>query len=295
MITLRNNKLEVEIMKQGVTFVSFKSLSDGVNITTAFNSKEAYDVNGVYLGALIGPLAGRTSPNRYGSNLDVNNPPNHLHGGKNGLHLKVFDVEQTDTKAIFTLNDDGVYYEINVSLEDDTLLLDMKATPSQARRLNLTNHMYFNLLNEENLDNHQVELIAEKVSYVTEDILNVGNLVAVKDTAFDLNKKTSVKDILSRTNEQFEITRHIDHSYLANKVRLFAKNKTLSIEATAPAMHLYFGNYLEGSGIDSKGRDIQNHQSLAIEPQYFPNDIDLPEYTKDKPFHETIKYTYTIK
>lgn len=295
MITLSNETLEVEILEQGVTIVSFKHKKDNINITTRYQDIASYKDNPLYLGALIGPLAGRTAPDRYGYVLDINDPPNQLHGGTKGLHSQIFNVlKVSSSQAIFTLTKDDVDYEIKTSLEDNTLLIDMKATPQSPTRINLTNHMYFNLLGENSLENHFVTLKADKVSLHNASMQNDGNLITVKDTAFDLNQKTNISTLLKRDHDQFHMTRHIDHSYKAQSVTLETDHKSLTVEGTSPYMHLYFGNFFDEAHRDEHGRLIKNHASVAIESQYVPNDIDMPEYDAKHPYHESIRYTLNI-
>lgn len=294
MVTLNNGILEIEVLEQGVTIKSFKNLSDNINITTAYQNLEDYEKNPLYLGALIGPLAGRTAQNRYGELLEINNAPNQLHGGSDGLHSQIFTVrDKTKTEATFELNHKEVEYSINLSLEKNNLILDMQAIPKTDKRINLTNHMYFNLLGEDNLDQHTVLLQADKVSLHNDNMQNDGNLLDVKDTVFDLNEDQKVKDLLMKTHPQFEMTRHIDHSFLANEVTLTAGQKTLKVKATAPYMHLYFANYFDEQAIGESGLPLKNYSAIAIEAQYVPNDIDMPIYNKDKIYHETITYTLT--
>lgn len=294
MITLRNDFLEVKILKLGVTFVSFKSLQDDINIITAYKEHENYKVNDPYLGSLIGPLAGRTKPGSYGLDLDINNPPNHLHGGKNGLNLCMFDVEAKEDEAIFTKLHQDVFYTITVALKDNQVVLDLKATPQKELPINLTNHMYFNLLGENDLKNHTIQLKADKYSSISEAKLNTYDLRDVSNSVFDLRETKEVMDLINRTHPQFEITRHIDHSFKASEVVLNAHHKTLKIKATMPFMHLYFANYFDEGFIDEKGRKAKNHASIAIEPQYLPNDQNMPRYDETHPYHETITYTLSV-
>lgn len=297
MITLSNDILELKILKRGVTFTSFKHLKDNLNIITAYQNIEDYEDNsGPYLGALVGPLAGRTEPNQYGLDLDINNPPNHLHGGTNGLSFTDFDAEVKDNKAIFKTHHNHVAYEITVSLDENKVILDMKATPDVEKDavLNLTNHMYFNLQGTNDLNEHQIKLEADKVSYLNEKMLNTYNLQDVTDTVFDLREYQDLSVLLNKTHPQFDISRHIDHSFYANKVKLKADTKELTVEAKAPFMHLYFANYFDENFIDEHGRKAKNHASIAIEPQYLPNDLDMKVYTSDNPYHETITYTLDI-
>ena len=295
MITLRNDFLELKILKKGVTFVSFKTLKDDINIITSYKDIDEFDNDrGPYLGALIGPLAGRTHVNQYGLNLDANNGPNHLHGGFDPLSEVEFEVDATEEDAVFTGTHQNVAYTVKVFLEDETVVLDLHAIPQEKTPLNLTNHMYFNLLGENDLNHHFVKLDADYYSFVNENLLSTNTLMSVTDSVFDLREGAYVKDLLIQDHPQFKRTRHIDHSFKTNTLTLKTDHKTLKVQATMPYMHMYFSNYFDESFIDEHGRLAKNHAAIAIEPQYLPNDIDMPMYDKDAPYHETIRYTVSF-
>ncbi|HZJ87250.1 MAG TPA: aldose epimerase [Erysipelothrix sp.] len=295
MIVLKNEFIELKILKKGVTFVSFKTLKDNINIITSYKDIEAYDKDrGPYLGALIGPLAGRTHVNQYGLTLDANNGPNHLHGGFNPLSEVCFDVEENESSAVFTALHLDVYYRIIVRLDKTSVVLELYASPRTSSPINLTNHMYFNLLGENHLDAHRIKLNADFYSYVNENMLSTNTLMSVTDSVFDLRNGSDLKDILSQDHPQFKRTGHIDHSFKTNELELKAGHKTLNIKATMPYMHLYLANYFDESFVDEHGRLAKNHASIAIEPQYLPNDIDMPFYDETNPYQEKITYTITF-
>lgn len=291
MVTLSNGIIEVKILPRGVTFASFKLLEDNINIISAYNDLKGYEENDVYLGSTIGPLAGRTAKGMYGLDLDLNDGNHHLHGGKEGISNQVFDVESKGDCAVFKLIHQEIKYEVKVSLKEHDLKIDFYAKPSTNRPINMTNHMYFNLLGEKNLDNHTLQVEADRVSLHSDKMLNEGNYVNVEKTVFDLREESKLSEVLSKDHNQFEITRHIDHTFLGNKLIIKAKQKSLKIEGSMPGIHVYLSNYFDESFVDEYGRKARNHSAIAVEPQYVPNDIAMPIYSKDKLYKESIVYT----
>lgn len=293
MVTIKNEFIELEVLPLGVTFKTFKLLKDNVNIITAYEDENLYKKNDVYLGACIGPLAGRTAQGMYGLELDKNNGEHHLHGGNNGISSQVFDVEETQDGAIFTLNNDSIDYSITISLRGHTVKIVFKAVPQIERPINMTNHMYFNLEGSDHIGNHQMQVKASKVSLHNTDMYNDGTFVDVEGSVFDLQEDRLLSELLKETHPQFLMTRHIDHSFLGQNLILKTKSKTLSIHGTMPAMHVYLSNFFDESFKDEKGRLAKNNTSIAVEPQYVPNDPKMPVYSKGNPYEETI--TYTLK
>src|SRR5215204_3571945 len=75
-------------------------LIDGVNVTPAFPDLDAYlsPTIATYHGATIGRYANRIAKGKFTLNneeynLPINNAPNHLHGGPDGFHNQVWEVE----------------------------------------------------------------------------------------------------------------------------------------------------------------------------------------------------------
>jgi aldose 1-epimerase len=72
-----------------------------VDVVLGLDSIEEYHTNTSYLGCVVGRVANRIENGCFslgGSEvrLDVNNEPNHLHGGRAGVHTKVWDVIEVE-------------------------------------------------------------------------------------------------------------------------------------------------------------------------------------------------------
>src|SRR5688572_700256 len=97
--TIANDKgMEVFFSNYGARIIAL--LVNGVNVTPLYPSLESYLSPEVapYHGATIGRYANRIARGTFTLNgekyhLPVNNPPNHLHGGPNGFHNQVWEVQ----------------------------------------------------------------------------------------------------------------------------------------------------------------------------------------------------------
>ncbi len=119
---LSNGKTEIKIITLGgtITEVNLGKGSKAANVTLAFKSLEDYETKnggpltpaphtGPYFGSLIGRFGNRIAGGEFTLNgqtycLDVNNGPNHLHGGVTGFNAVVWDV----TEVIETPDEVGI-------------------------------------------------------------------------------------------------------------------------------------------------------------------------------------------
>ncbi|MBK2402910.1 aldose epimerase [Erysipelothrix sp. strain 2 (EsS2-6-Brazil)] len=310
-ITLKTEEAEVKILTLGGTITSFK-LTDDLNVVTSFMNYEDYLNNSVYLGSCIGPLAGRTRDGVIHSdettlNLSQNNGKAHLHGGYEGLSTRNLTIKSLydDDEPIVVLKGDfnherdgypgNVRYEIIYRLDGSSLSVIYTATPSCSMPLNLTNHMYFDLLGHGDLSQHHLLVDADCVAYLDEDLCTDGTLIDVTDTVFDLRDNPSLESVLQGYHPQFQNTRHLDHNYQLigdKRVILSAMNKSLLIETSCPAVQIYFANYFDESFKNGHGQFALNHSAIAIEPEYLPGSC-VPWFSEENPYQEIT--TYTLK
>lgn len=310
-ITLKTECAEARILTLGATVTTFK-LNNDVNIVTSYRNYEDYINNAVYLGSSVGPLAGRTREGLIVTDdttlvLSQNNGSAHLHGGYAGISTRNFNIKSLydDEEPIVILEGDFnhetdgypglIHYEVIFRLEGSSLSISYTATPSVKMPLNLTNHMYFDLLGEGDLSNHHLCVEADAVAYLGQDLCSDGTLLDVSDTVFDLRHNPSLKEVLEGDHEQFQYTRHLDHNYQLNgdkTVVLSARDKTLTIETTCPAVQIYYANYFDETFKNSLGRVATNHSAIAIEPEHLPGG-NVPWYSEKNPYQEVTTYTLT--
>lgn len=281
--TLENKFLKVEFLNLGAIIkkIEFKDK----NVVLGYEDIEKYRENPAYLGAVIGRAAGRIKDgllklDNTEYQLDKNNNGNNLHGGKNSISHRFWNVQNIENGLCFSIkssNLDNGYpanIEIKVSyiLNNNELLIKYFVTTDNLTYLNLTNHSYFNLSGDSD-------------NTIYEDILKIDSnyLIGINENSipcetinldsniFDFREDKKLKEFFKADNEQKTIANNgIDHPYVFNKEigKLEIKNLEsgikMSVETNNPAVVIYTANYLQDIG-------FKKHSAICFETQEVPN------------------------
>ena len=281
--TLENKFLKVEFLNLGAIIkkIEFKDK----NIVLGYEDIEKYRENPAYLGAVIGRTAGRIKDGLLKLDdteyqLDKNNNGNTLHGGKNSISHRFWNVQNIENGLCFSIkssNLDNGYpsnIEIKVSyiLNNNELLIKYFVTTDNLTYLNLTNHSYFNLsgdsdntIYEDILKIDSNYLIGINENSIPCETINLDNNI------FDFREDKKLKEFFKADNEQKTIANNgIDHPYVFNKEigKLEIKNLEsgikMSVETNNPAVVIYTANYLQDIG-------FKKHSAICFETQEVPN------------------------
>ena len=305
---LRNRDLEIGISNYGCTVVNIfapDSSGNKKNIVTGFNNLEAYTKPHPHFGCIVGRFANRISNSNFlldGKQifLSMNEPPNHLHGGNNGFHRKVWKVEKiiretTQAGIVFSyLSKDGEEgYPGNLTAtvtylltEDNRLVIHCAAVTDQPTIVNMTNHSYFNLSGFEMPDiyNHQLQIFSDY--YTTKNEINTssGKIEPVKNTPMDFSKPKFIGEEihLMTTDNGYEYNYVLsfpsEEMTLAAILREPVSGRKLEVFTNAPGIQLYTSNWLDGSIIGAQGIPYQQHAAVALETQAIPDAPNHPAF-----------------
>ena len=305
---LENDNIRLGILNKGcaITEITLKDLS--LNTVLAYDELETFMKDPFTMNALVGNHAGRIKDACYKHNgleikLQANDGNNHLHGGDQGLSHLYFDIIEEKDCLLARLNHLDVTYQITYCLKGMQVEIEMLVIPKQETLLNLTQHTYFNLSNEKSIQNHYLTINANKVQALDETGVPSKNTIAVGETVFDFQRRKKIKEAIQGTHQQFAISKNIDHPYHTNYLVLESPDESISmtVESDAPVMVVYLANYFNDGVTRLKNRGLAcDHEAIAVEPQYLPNDVNLKQgpsqfFSEEKPFKRKITYTYTLK
>ncbi len=321
--------LVVEFMSLGGRVNSIIVPSDlGIyNMVVGYDSAEKAAKGDEYFGAICGRVANRIANGRFelegkSYQLAQNNGPNSLHGGPNGFHKKIWEVEKIEKEGtcgaykLSTTSPDGdenfpgeLKIEMIYSLNNDhEFEIDIKATTNKTTIVNLTSHPYFNLNGVGkglDISNHKLTVNAKEFTPLDENSIPTGELRSVEGTPMDLRKGVILKDLLNSDYEQIKQVGGIDHNWVIDKapgemglaMKLYSQHTAISLEmhTTQPGVQLYAGMHFDGSEIVHLSNKLNAFDGLAIEAQNFPDAINHSNFPNsvlkpDEVYHEKIMY-----
>ncbi|KAG8388044.1 hypothetical protein BUALT_Bualt02G0084200 [Buddleja alternifolia] len=304
---LKNGTMRVNISNYGCTITSlFVPDKDGKlgDVVLGFDTIERYQKGPCpYFGCIVGRVANRIKDGKFTLNgahhsLPINSPPNSLHGGRKGFDKVIWEVaeyNQSDNPSITFKyqSQDGeegypgdVFFTATYTLVNTTLKLDMEGvSKNKPTPISLAQHTYWNLAghNSGTILDHTIQIWANHLTPVDQNIIPTGEIMTVKGTPFDF---TTENEIGSRIHE---VGMGYDHNYVldcgdekfglkrAAKLKDPKSSRTMNLWTNAPGMQFYTANYV--NGIVGKGGAVyEKHSALCLETQGFPNAINQPNF-----------------
>lgn len=283
-----------------------------------------------YFGALIGRYGNRIAKGKFSLNgqdytLATNNGLNHLHGGKKGFNAVVWDALQPDSQTLVLtyLSADGEEgYPGNLQVKvtykltnQNELSITYEATTDKATVINLTHHSFFNLNGEGNgtINDHVLQINADRYTPVDEGLIPTGELAAVNGTPFDFRKPITIKQNLEAANNQLKYGKGYDHNFVLNKneanaagLTLAARiseplsGRTMEVWTNEPGLQFYGGNFLNGKDIGKASKPYLFRSAFCLETQHFPdspNKTNFPSTTLQpgEIYHSVCVYKFLIE
>ncbi|WP_434981584.1 aldose epimerase family protein [Daejeonia sp. YH14] len=331
--TLTNkNGMKVEIINYGGIVTSLTAPDKNgkyEDVVLGYTKPEDYfNGNPYYFGALIGRYGNRIANAQFildGKTYDIdrNDGPNSLHGGKEGFFARIWKAEPIENGANPALKltyvsadgEEGYPGTLSVAVtytltNEDALEISYEAETDKTTVLNLTNHSYFNLSGkfDQPVTDHELLLNADRFLPVNATLIPTGVLASVKGTPFDFTTSKLIGKDISTANEQLKIANGYDHCWVlnGNGMKTFAKvyhpatGRLMEVSTDQPGVQFYSGNFLDGKYDTKTGGKNNFRTGLCLETQHFPDAPNQPSFPSAvlKPgekYHTTTIYRFTVK
>ena len=309
--TMRNERgSEVQLCNVGASIVSVKFADRDGNIedvALGYKDPMSYFGDGAASGKTVGRVAGRIARGYMVIDgeeyrLEVNNGPNHLHGGAKGFANRYWEGRVETNRVVFSyVSEDmeqGYPGELVVETiydfdDEDNLEITFVAKSSKNTVLNLTNHLYWNLHGEgsdKTILNHELRLNCSQVLEMDTVQIPTGKLLDVKGTALDFTTWRKFGDDINDEFNNIRTYKGYDHCFAVDgwqknilkeigELRCEATGRKLTILSSQPAAVLYTGNWLAGGcPITKSNKRYQDYAGVAIECQGYSDAVNHPEF-----------------
>jgi aldose 1-epimerase len=302
--TLTNkNGMKVEVINYGGIITSLTAPDKNgkyQDVVLGFTKPEDYfNGNPYFFGALIGRYGNRIANAKFTLEgktyeLDKNDGPNSLHGGKEGFDTKIWTVKpvkdaQFPTLKLTYVSADGeegfpgkltatVLYTLT---DDNALEISYEATTDKATVVNMTQHSYFNLSGNftQPVTDHELQLKAEKFLPVNSTIIPTGEEKSVKGTPFDFTVSKPIGKDINSDDEQIRLGQGYDHNWILEgkglrtiaKVYHPATGRVMEVMTDQPGVQFYSGNFLDGKYETKTGGKYEKRNGFCLETQHYPD------------------------
>ena len=309
--TLRNeNGCEVQVCNIGAAIVSVKAPDRDGNmddIVLGYKDAMSYFGDGAASGKSVGRVANRIAKGKMTIegveyNLEINNGPNHLHGGTKGFANQLWDSRVEENRVVFSrTSPDGeqnypgdLYVEAGYYFgEDNALEITYMARTNKTTAVNLTNHTYWNLAGEgsgKDILDHELRLNCSKVLEMDPTQIPTGVKLDVKGTPQDFTEWRRFGDDIRSEFNHMKDFKGYDHFFVLDgwqpnilcevgELRCEATGRKVEILSSQAGAMLYTGNWLEGGcPVTKSGGRYKDYAGVAIECQNFPDAVNKPEF-----------------
>lgn len=303
---LKNDKLEVTLSDYGATIIRVRlTLKNGEvrDLVRGYDDLNSYVNADGYLGAVVGRVGNRICRGKFtldGADYELycNNGVNHLHGGKVGFDKKIYDTVIDGDSVVFSATSpDGeegypgkLDYSVKYTLTDNSLRLDYYAVTDKATPLNLTNHVYFNLMGAGTVYTHRITVDADRYIPTDDTLIPTGEVASVDGTPFDFREEKCLGAGILGTHKDITLGGGLDHCVvftdrgegMHERVKVTSPDGlvTLKTYTDMPAVQLYSGNFLGNKNYPFRGGEKQiKRAAFCLETEAYPDSVNHPHFT----------------
>ena len=276
--------------------------------------------NGGFLGATVGRNANRMKGSAFvlGNktwSLTPNENGNNLHSGPDCYHLRMWKLISHTTNAVtlelFSPHGDQGFpgnATIRVTYRLDStgaLHIVYDAVSDQDTVFNLTNHSYFNLAGQDQVDKAMRQTLTIPGRWFNpDDAENIptGEQRSVAGTPMDFRSPKAIGRDIGQDYEPLHLQGGYDHNWevFCSPCAILQdpeSGRTMSVSTDCPGVQFYAGNFLNETG---KGGVYYGKRSgVALETQYAPDSVHHPEWPQPfvkagEKYHSETVYRFTV-
>ena len=328
---ISNDKgVSAEIISYGAIVVSLTAPNRNgqlEDVILGFDDLASYEKDNTFQGSIVGRYGNRIAGGKFSLDgkvyqLNLNDGPNHLHGGPKGFFKVIWDIEQLDSQSVRLTyvspdGEEGYPGEVKISVvytitDDDALRIDYYGTTDRPTILNPTSHCYFNLSGtpKNTILDHELMLNADFFTPIDEFSIPTGEIRPVAGTPLDFREPKPIGRDIDAEDEQIKFGKGYDHNWVINgkpgQVRLAAtvyeskSGRLMECLTDQAGLQFYSGNFLDGSLIGKGGIRYNYRCALCLEAQAFPDSPNKPHFPSvvlrpGEEYRQTTIYRFSVR
>ena len=255
--------------------------------------------NGAFLGAPVGRNANRTKDaiihiGKKEYRLSANDNGNNLHSGPDCFHLRMWKVlSHTEDTVVMELNspngDQGfpgnAVIQMTFRLDDQGgLHIVYDAVCDQDTVFNMTNHSYFNLAGQDQVDKAMAqELTIPGRWFNPDDAKNIptGEKRSVAGTPMDFRTPKPIGQDINQDYDALNLQFGYDHNWevFCNPCAILhdpESGRSMAVSTDCPGIQFYAGNFIDEQG--KGGIHYGKRSGIALETQFAPDSLNHPDW-----------------
>lgn len=282
-----------------------------VPVILGYRDRAAYQSDTSYLGAIVGRVANRTAGSvlaieRQTYHLSQNEGTNHLHGGFQGLHKRVWNMDMDSANRAVRLSyisPDGeegypgeARFLVTIMLHGSTVTYGFEAQVDRPTPINMAQHNYYNLAGHGTIWDHHLMCTADRMTPTGAGNIPTGAIEPVDGSSVDFRGGSTFADADPRragTDINLVLPEGRDPAQPIAQVRA-PNGLRLRMWSDQPGLQLYTGAGLSGDGTLHANQHLAPFSGFCLEPQGFPNAVNTPSFpsvmvTPDAPYWQTTR------
>jgi aldose 1-epimerase len=295
-LTVTNSSgMEVVLTNFGARLVDVKIPVDDTlrSVVVGYDSAEGYKENDTYMGATIGPIAGRIANGDLlidgkSYQLAQNEGETSLHTGDGGMDDMIWNYSVVDGLDRFTVLFTATFekgtngYPSDVTLtatytltEENELILTIVGNAKEKTVLNPTNHAYFNLNANADALEQKIQMASSRVLSLADDNIPTGEFRNVEGTVFGLRTIQKIHRNFD-DDEETKLRDGFDHPFVLDEdaeiaATLVSDDDKVKMVVTTNQPSIVFFTHNHGDVIGPNAED--KYCGVTFETQKLPDAI----------------------
>ena len=291
------------------------------DVVLGYDDANGYRCSDAFLGAIVGRNANRIGGSTFPLGemtirLTPNEGKNNLHSGPDCFHTRMWTVVEHVSDAI-TLElvspagDQGFPGKavIRVTYRLDCaggLHIVYDAVSDRDTVFNLTNHSYFNLAGQDQVDRAMDQLLTlpgRFFNVADTESIPTGELRSVAGSPMDFRSPKPIGQDIGADYEPLKLQGGYDHNWevFCNPCAFLSdptSGRSMAVYTDCPGIQFYAGNFLKETG---KGGIFYGKRSgIALETQFYPDALHHPDWPQPitkagQKYHSETVYRFTAE